>query len=77
MAVVGECFEDLVGGLGPYEGSRVLVPFLGPGHDVAFEVEDGKLCVNIRRHAKTAGKLDDLCEHAGTVAKRIRDELAE
>jgi hypothetical protein len=43
----------------------------------AFEVEGGTLCVNIRRHAKTAGKLDDLCEHAGTVAQRIRDELAE
>ena len=29
--------EDLFGGLGPYEGFRVLVPSGNPGADVAFE----------------------------------------
>jgi hypothetical protein len=43
----------------------------------AFEVENGTLCVNVRRHHKTAAGLDDLCVNAERVAKRIRDELAE
>jgi hypothetical protein len=43
----------------------------------AFEVENGMLCVNVRRHAKKAKQLDELCAGAQTVANRIREELAE
>jgi len=40
LAVSGEGFEDLVGGLGPYDWFGILVPVLGPGDDVAFEFCD-------------------------------------
>ena len=36
-AVVGEPFEDLLGGFMPYEGATVLVPGVGPGEDVSGE----------------------------------------
>ena len=37
LAISGEGFEDLVGGLGPHERSWVLVPGLDPVPDVGFE----------------------------------------
>ena len=36
--------EDLVGGLGPHERLGVLVPFVDPAADVAFQVDDGVVC---------------------------------
>jgi hypothetical protein len=40
LAVGGEGFEDLVGGLGPDERPGVLVPLVGPVADVGFEFGD-------------------------------------
>jgi len=40
LAVGGEGFEDLVGGLGPRERFRVLVPLVDPLADVGFELGD-------------------------------------
>jgi hypothetical protein len=37
VKMCGEPFEDLVGGLGPGERARVVVPALHPGADVALE----------------------------------------
>jgi transposase InsO family protein len=37
IKICGEPLKDLVGGLGPDEGLRVLVPLFDPGPDVAFE----------------------------------------
>ena len=39
-AVAGEAFEDLFGGLGPYERAGVLVPGGRPVHDVGGEFFD-------------------------------------
>jgi len=40
LAVGGEGFEDLIGGLGPYERAGVLVPFGDPLADVGLELGD-------------------------------------
>ncbi len=43
----------------------------------AFELVAGLLCVNVKGHAKTAADLDAICESAGVIARRIREESAE
>ena len=43
-AVAGEAVEDLVGGLVPGEGCRVLVPVFDPGGDVGCESFDAAVC---------------------------------
>ena len=40
MAVVGEGFQDVVGGFGPDEGPGVLVPLVDPLADVGLELGD-------------------------------------
>jgi hypothetical protein len=40
LAVRGEGFQDLVGGLSPHERLRVLVPLVDPLADVGLEVGD-------------------------------------
>src|SRR5262249_42474361 len=55
-----------------------FVDFLAEGspEGFAFEVENGVLCVNVNRHRGKASELDELCNAASTVAKRITDEAA-
>jgi hypothetical protein len=43
----------------------------------AFELVAGALCVNVKGHADSAAELDALCEAAGAVAGRLREESAE
>jgi hypothetical protein len=43
----------------------------------AFEVVAGVLCVNVKDHADGSAELDALCEAAGAVAGRLRQEAAE
>ena len=59
--------------------SPVFVGFLAEGSPAgfAFEIENGTLCVNVNRHRDKAAELDQLCEAAATVAKRIIDEASE
>jgi hypothetical protein len=59
--------------------SPTFVDFLAEGspEGFAFEVEHGTLCVNVNRHRGKADELDQLCNAAATVAKRITDEAAE
>jgi hypothetical protein len=56
-----------------------FVDFLAEGspEGFAFEVENGTLCVNVNRHRGKAAELDELCNAAATVAKRITEEAAE
>ena len=56
-----------------------FVDFLAEGspEGFAFEVENGTLCVNVNRHRGKAAELDQICNSAATVAKRIIDEAAE
>ena len=56
-----------------------FVDFLAEGspEGFAFEVENGTLCVNVNRHRGKAAELDQICNAAATVAKRIIDEAAE
>src|SRR4051812_20384691 len=37
LAVAGECFEDLIGGLDPNVGTGIVVPMFDPVADVGFE----------------------------------------
>jgi hypothetical protein len=59
--------------------SPTFVDFLAEGspEGFAFEVENGTLCVNVNRHRGKAAELDQICESAATVAKRILDEVNE
>ncbi len=59
--------------------SPVFVDFLAEGSPAgfAFEIENGTLCVNVNRHRDKAAELDQLCEAAASVAKRIIDEANE
>ncbi len=59
--------------------SPSFVEFLAEGspESFAFEVENGTLCINVNRHRGKAAELDQICEAAATVAKRIIDEAAE
>ena len=43
----------------------------------AFELVAGLLCVNVKGHLDNATDLDELCESAGVIAQRIREESAE
>src|SRR4051812_17806676 len=44
LAVAGDRFEDLLGGLGPDVRSWVPVPVIDPGADVFVERADGRMC---------------------------------
>jgi hypothetical protein len=43
----------------------------------AFELESGVLCCNVKGHKKDAKDLDGMRDVAGSVAQRIREEVAE
>jgi hypothetical protein len=43
----------------------------------AFELESGVLCCNVKGHKKHARQLDEMRETASSVARRIREEVAE
>jgi len=43
----------------------------------AFELESGVLCCNVKGHKKHAKQLDEMRETAASVARRIREEVAE
>jgi hypothetical protein len=47
-----------------------------PEH-LAFELESGELCVNVKSHRGKAAELDEMCGVAAHVAERIRAEIAE
>jgi hypothetical protein len=57
----------------------VFVDFLAESspQGFAFEVENGVVCVNVNRHRGTAKELDEICDAAATVVKRITGEAAE
>jgi hypothetical protein len=59
--------------------SPSFVDFLAEGspEGFAFEVENGTLCVNVNRYRGKANELDELCNAAAAVAKRITEEAAE
>jgi hypothetical protein len=44
---------------------------------LAFELESGVLCVNVKKHRKKAVELDEVCNTAAQVAGRIREEAVE
>jgi hypothetical protein len=41
----------------------------------AFELEDGVMCCNVKRHKKSAPELDRMRGAAAHIAKRVRDEI--
>jgi hypothetical protein len=43
----------------------------------AFELVAGLLVANVKGHADSAAELDAICEAAGAVARRLREECAE
>ena len=43
----------------------------------AFELVAGLMCVNVKGHLDNAADLDRMCEAAGVIAKRIREESHE
>jgi hypothetical protein len=43
----------------------------------AFELSAGSLCINVKGHHDSAAELDELCEAAGVVARRLAEEAAE
>lgn len=45
--------------------------------DFAFEFSAGGLCINVKSHHDSAAELDELCEAAATVARRLSAEAAE
>ena len=45
--------------------------------DFAFEFSAGGLCVNIEGHHDSAAELDELCEAAALVARRLAEEAGE
>lgn len=45
--------------------------------DIAFELVAGALVVNVKGHKKTAHELDEFCEAAAVVARRLHEEAAE
>src|SRR3954447_11523578 len=49
LAVAGDRFEDLLGGLSPDVRSWVLVPVLDPGADVFVERADARMCAAAAR----------------------------
>jgi len=44
---------------------------------LAFELSAGALVVNIKGHLKTAHELDEFCEGAAVIARRLHEEAAE
>lgn len=44
---------------------------------IAFELVAGALVVNVKGHKKTAHELDEFCEAAAVVARRLHEEAAE
>ena len=44
---------------------------------LAFELSAGALVVNIKGHKKTAHELDEFCEGAAVIARRLHEEAAE
>lgn len=44
---------------------------------IAFELVAGALVVNVKGHLKTAQELDEFCEAAAIVARRLHEEAAE
>lgn len=44
---------------------------------IAFELVAGALVVNVKGHLKTAHELDEFCEAAAVVARRLHEEAAE
>jgi hypothetical protein len=44
---------------------------------IAFELSAGALVVNQKGHLKTAHELDEFCESAAVVARRVHEEAAE
>jgi hypothetical protein len=49
----------------------------GAPKDFAFELSAGGLCANVKGHQDSAAELDELCEAAATVARRLSEEAAE
>jgi hypothetical protein len=45
--------------------------------NLAFEFSGGSLCVNVKGHHDNAAELDELCEAAAAVARRLAEEAAE
>lgn len=45
--------------------------------ELAFELSAGSLCVNVKNHHDNAAELDQICEAAGVVARRLAAEAAE
>jgi hypothetical protein len=43
----------------------------------AFEFSAGSLCVNVKGHHDSAAELDELCEAAAVVARRLTEEAGE
>ena len=43
----------------------------------AFELVAGMLCVNVKGHLDSAAELDRVCEAAGAIAQRVREESLE
>ena len=61
-----DSFEDLLGGLGPDEGVRVVVPGLHPGSDVGFEGLDAAVIAVVEQVLGEVGEPSfDLVEPAG------------
>jgi hypothetical protein len=57
-----DSFEDLLGGLGPDEGVRVVVPGLHPGSDVGFEGLDAAVIAAVEQVLGEVGEpAFDLC----------------
>lgn len=45
--------------------------------NLAFELSGGGLCVNVKGHHDNAAELDQLCEAAAVVARRLAEEAVE
>lgn len=43
----------------------------------AFELVAGMLCVNVKGHLESAAELDQMCEAAAVIARRVREESLE
>src|SRR3954447_4359273 len=85
LAVAGDRFEDLLGGLGPDVRSWVLVPVLDPGADVGIERADagmraapeqlgGQLCEPALDEVQpTAGGRGEVQHKAGVLGEPALD----
>jgi len=45
--------------------------------DTAFELVAGLLCVNVKGHLDSAAELDQMCDAASVIARRVREESLE